>query len=47
MDIDAEDLDGDGDRDIVLNRTSDSPSYQGFYIQIADRPRKAGVRGRD
>ena len=34
MDIDAEDLDGDGDRDIVLNRTSNDPYYQGYFIQI-------------
>ncbi len=34
VDIDAEDLDGDGDRDIVLNRTADDPFYQGYFIQI-------------
>ena len=34
VDIDAEDLDGDGDRDIVLNRTSDDPFYEGYFIQI-------------
>ena len=34
VDIDAEDLDGDGNRDIVLNRTSDDPFYEGYFIQI-------------
>jgi hypothetical protein len=34
VDIDAEDLDGDGDRDIVLNRTGSDPFYAGHYIQI-------------
>ena len=34
VDIDAEDLDGDGDRDIVLNRAGDDPLYIGYYIQV-------------
>lgn len=34
VDIDAEDLDGDGDRDVVLSRTSDVPFYAGYYIQL-------------
>ncbi len=34
VDIDAEDLDGDEDRDIVLNRTAEDPFYQGYFIQI-------------
>lgn len=36
IDIEAEDLDGDGDRDIVLNRTSGGCDtfYKGFYIQV-------------
>ena len=36
VDIDAEDLDGDGDRDIVLDRTTsdDDLGYAGHYIQI-------------
>ena len=35
-DIEAEDLDGDGDRDIVLNRSSGGCDtfYQGFYVQV-------------
>ena len=34
VDIDAEDLDGDGDRDVVLSRTGDDPFYSGYYIQL-------------
>ena len=34
VDIDAEDLDGDGDRDIVLSRTSSEPFYAGYYVQV-------------
>ena len=34
VDIDAEDLDGDGDRDVVLSRTSDVSFYSGHYIQL-------------
>ena len=34
VDIDVGDLDGDGNEDIVLNRTAEDPSYSGFYIQI-------------
>ena len=36
IDIEAEDLDGDGDRDIVLNRTSGGCDtfYKGFYVQV-------------
>ena len=35
VDIDAEDLDGDGNRDIVLSRTSsEPPRYVGHYLQI-------------
>lgn len=39
IDIDVGDLDGDGIRDVVLNRTSLDPFYQGYFIQI--------VSGRD
>ena len=42
VDIDAEDLDGDGLREIVLDRTTSEPFYQGFYIQIL-----AGLGGRE
>ena len=42
VDMDAEDLDGDGHREIVLNRTSQEPFYRGFYIQIL-----AGLGGRE
>ena len=36
IDIEAEDLDGDGDRDLIVNRTSGGCGtfYEGFYIQI-------------
>ena len=34
VDIDVGDLDGDGNQDIVLNRTAEEPFYTGFYIQI-------------
>ena len=34
VDIDVGDLDGDGNQDIVLNRTTQDPFYSGFYIQI-------------
>ena len=34
VDIDAEDLDGDGDRDVVLDRTGSDPFYSGYYIQL-------------
>ena len=34
LDIDVGDLNGDGKRDIVLNRTSLDPFYQGYFIQI-------------
>lgn len=34
VDIDAGDLDGDGNVEIVVNRTAEEPFYSGFYIQI-------------
>ena len=34
IDIDVGDLDGDGNKDIVLNRTAEDPFYSGFYIQV-------------
>jgi len=34
VDIDAEDLDGDGNREIILDRTTSEPFYEGFYIQV-------------
>ena len=34
LDIDAEDLDGDGAKEIILDRTTNEPSYEGFYIQV-------------
>ena len=34
IDIDVGDLDGDGNKDIVVNRTAEEPFYSGFYIQI-------------
>ena len=34
IDIDVGDLDGDGNKDIVVNRTAEEPFYSGFYIQV-------------
>lgn len=42
VDIDAEDLDGDGLREIVLDRTTSDPFYLGFYIQVL-----TGLGGRE
>ena len=42
VDIDAEDLDGDGLREVILNRTSGEPFYRSFYIQIL-----SGLGGRE
>ena len=36
LDFDAEDLDGDGHRELVLTRTKSRPFYQGFFLQILD-----------
>ena len=40
VDIDVADTDGDGDRDVVLNRTGDPSgpgSYSGYYVQILEQ----------
>jgi hypothetical protein len=40
IDLDADDLDGDGDRDLVLNRTGDPSGlgfYQGFRLQLLEQ----------
>ena len=42
VDIDAEDLDGDGVREVILDRTTSEPFYRGFYIQIL-----SGLGGRE
>jgi hypothetical protein len=34
LDFDAEDLDGDGVRDLVITRTGGDPFYQGYYFQV-------------
>ena len=34
IDIDVGDLDGDGNKDVVINRTGSNPFYVGFYIQV-------------
>ena len=35
LDLDAEDVDGDGRRDLVVNRTSSTPApYQGLFVQL-------------
>jgi hypothetical protein len=40
LDFDAEDIDGDGDRDLVVTRTGDGKGtlgfYQGYYLQILE-----------
>lgn len=33
-DIDVGDLDGDGNKDIVVHRTAEEPFYVGYYIQV-------------
>jgi hypothetical protein len=37
LDFDAEDLDGDGVRELVLTRTAAHPFYQGYYFQILEQ----------
>lgn len=40
VDIDVYDTDGDGDKDIVINRTSDDSTeewYKGYYIQLVEQ----------
>ena len=39
VDIDVSDVDGDGDKDIVINRTGDerTSSYGGFYLQLVEQ----------
>ena len=34
VDIDVGDLDGDGNKDIVVNRTASEPFYAGYYFQV-------------
>ena len=34
VDIDVGALDGDGNKDIVVNRTAPEPYYTGYYIQV-------------
>ena len=40
LDFDAEDIDGDGDRDLVVTRTGDGKGvlafYQGYYLQVLE-----------
>ena len=43
LDIDVADTDGDGDKDVVLNRTGDETghgSYIGYYVQILEQTAK-------
>jgi hypothetical protein len=43
VDIDAEDLDGDGLRDLVITRTGSPPKdYNGYYIQILIQDQEEG-----
>ncbi len=39
VDIDASDTNGDGDKDIVINRTGDerTASYRGYYVQLVEQ----------
>ncbi len=34
LDFDAEDLDGDGIRELILTRTKSNPFYEGYYFQM-------------
>jgi hypothetical protein len=34
LDIEADDVDGDGRKDVVVTRTKDSPFYEGYYFQV-------------
>jgi hypothetical protein len=36
LDFDAEDLDGDGTRELVVTRTKSNPGYQGYYFQMLE-----------
>ena len=36
LDFDAEDLDGDGTRELLITRTKSNPFYQGYYFQMLD-----------
>ncbi|MFZ6027114.1 MAG: FG-GAP repeat domain-containing protein [Chloroflexota bacterium] len=37
LDVDAEDLNGDGVREIVTTRTKSSPFYEGYYFQVVEQ----------
>ena len=38
VDIDVADTDGDGDRDVVLNRTGNPPNtYRGYFVQLLEQ----------
>ena len=39
VDIDVSDIDGDGDRDVVINRTGDerTSDYTGYYLQLVEQ----------
>jgi hypothetical protein len=40
LDIEADDLDGDGRKEIVVTRTRDVPFYEGYYFQVLRQRRR-------
>ena len=40
LDVEVDDLDGDGRREVVVTRTKDDPFYEGYYFQILRQTRR-------